>query len=352
MSQSQNDARAVPRLYHAIAAGFVAWCVWMARQRPDAYAAAMQEDRVIEWMSVVVFAAAGIALLVRAVRKHRPFDALVALFLLFVAGEEMSWGQRLLGLTPPSYFLEHNTQQEMNVHNFANIFGGPKWPFVLVLIGFAVLMPVLALSAKGRALLSRIGATPPPLAAVPWFLAAIIFFVWYPFRFTGEWTELLAGSAFLVSVGVSGTALAAFTPVALLAAVGLSAWTGRGSTDPVRATCATAEVGAIAAAVHAETLGPGDAHKRVWTMVEEGRIDADTLQQQLNGVRCDDSSAATRRRFGIDPWGTAYWIRVTSSDSGTATTVYSFGPNRRRDIDVSASKSGDDVFIRRAESAR
>src|SRR5687768_3718807 len=118
----------VPRLFHAVAAAFIAGCLWFADRRPDAYGAAMQEDRIIEWLTVFVFAAAGVIMLRRALRERRVFDGLVALFLLFVAGEEMSWGQRVLGLTPPAVFLEHNTQQELNVHNFAGLFGGPKEP--------------------------------------------------------------------------------------------------------------------------------------------------------------------------------------------------------------------------------
>ena len=41
----------------------------------------MQEDRLVEWASVFVFATAGIAQLIRAVRGRRPFDVLVGLFL-------------------------------------------------------------------------------------------------------------------------------------------------------------------------------------------------------------------------------------------------------------------------------
>jgi hypothetical protein len=124
----------VPVGYHVAATAFVALCLALAVARPDSYRDAMQEDRFIEWASVVVFAAAGMSHVVRAARARRGFDVLVGLFLLVVAGEEMSWGQRLLGVTPPSYFLEHNTQQEMNLHNFGTVFGGPKGPFTLVLI--------------------------------------------------------------------------------------------------------------------------------------------------------------------------------------------------------------------------
>ena len=337
----------VPLAYHVAAFCFVASCLWLAANRPGPYREAMQEDRLIEWASVFVFGVAGIAQLVRAIRVRRPFDGLVALFLLFVAGEEMSWGQRLLGLTPPSYFLEHNTQQEMNLHNFGTVFGGPKGPFTLVLTGYAVVMPLVALIDAGRRLLARIGATPPPLAAIPWFLAAIVLFTWYPVSFTGEWNELLAGSAFLVASGLSSRALIVIAPLGLVASLALTAWSARGTSDPARVACAVAEINAIAEAIRADVLGSSPAHKRVWTFAGEERIDLDSLRAHLSGVRCDGGSHEARRQFGVDPWGTAYWMRISRGETVATITVYSFGPNRRRDLDAAATTSGDDLFIRR-----
>ncbi len=38
-------------------------------------------------------------------------------FFFFVAGEELSWGQRILGLETTDYFKQNNDQQELNLHN-------------------------------------------------------------------------------------------------------------------------------------------------------------------------------------------------------------------------------------------
>lgn len=343
------NADRVPVAWHAGAAAYVAFCLWFAANRPEAYREAMQEDRLVEWASVFVFAAAGVARLIRAARMRRPFDALVGLFLLFVAGEEMSWGQRLFGLTPPSYFLEHNTQQEMNLHNFGTVFGGPKGPFTLVLIGYAVLMPLVALVEPGRRVLRSIGATPPPLASLPWFLTAIALFMWYPVSFTGEWNELLAGATFLIASGVATRALLAILPSGLVIAFALTTWSARGRADPVRVACATAELHAIAAAIRTDVLGTSPAHKRVWSFVGDARIDADSLRAHLVSVECAgaDPGIDARRQFAVDPWGTAYWMRITRGDIFATVTIYSFGPNRRRDIDPAATRSGDDLFVRR-----
>ena len=342
------NAHRVPVAYHVAAFAYVAFCLWFAANRHEAYREAMQEDRLVEWASVFVFAAAGVTQLIHAVRRRRPFDLLVALFLLFVAGEEMSWGQRLFGLTPPSYFLEHNTQQEMNLHNFGTVFGGPKGPFTLVLIGYAVLLPLVALVDVGRKLLNRIGATPPPLASIPWFIAAIVLFMWYPVSFTGEWNELLAGSAFLVASGLTNRALIAIAPIGLVMSFALATWSARGREDPARSVCATAELAAIADALRTDVLGTSPAHKRVWTFVGDERIDPDSLRARLSGVNCSGTGHEVRRQFAVDPWGTAYWMRITRGDILATVTIYSFGPNRRRDIDPAATQSGDDLFVRRS----
>lgn len=337
----------VPALYHVAAAAYVAFCLWLATQRPESYREAMQEDRLVEWLSVFAYAAAGTMTLVRAVRARRPFDGLVGVFLLFVAGEEMSWGQRLFGLTPPSYFLEHNTQQEMNVHNFSHVFGGPKGPFTLILLGYAVVMPLVALVAPGRRFLSRIGASPPPVAAIPWFLAAIVLFVWYPVSFTGEWNELLAGSAFLVAAGATGPMLAALAPAGLVFGLALTQWSAMGRPDPARLRCAAAELESLVGAARAEVLGSSSAHKRVWTLVREERLETDSVTARLGAAVCERESAA-RRRFAVDPWGTAYWMRITRESDHLRITVYSFGPNRRRDLDRTTGRAGDDLYVSRS----
>jgi hypothetical protein len=41
----------------------------------------------------------------------------MAVFCFFSGGEEISWGQRIFHIKTPEYFAEHNTQDEMNIHN-------------------------------------------------------------------------------------------------------------------------------------------------------------------------------------------------------------------------------------------
>jgi hypothetical protein len=49
---------------------------------------------------------------------YKLFAAAVVIFIMF--GEEISWGQRLIGFHSPAFFNENNYQGEFNLHNFFN----------------------------------------------------------------------------------------------------------------------------------------------------------------------------------------------------------------------------------------
>jgi hypothetical protein len=53
-----------------------------------------------------------------------------------------------------------------------------------------------------------------------------------------------------------------------------------------------------------------------------------------------------RRGYFLDPWNNPYWVYYNKKTRAGA--VYSFGPNRRRDVVIRdrASDPGDDVVVR------
>ncbi len=97
-----------------------------------------RENSVLEWLQVflllttmaMLFLLALRMLAVRELRFAFVF-ALAALAVLFVAGEELSWGQSIFDWGTPSTFREKNFQGETNVHNLENVHSSFIYGFIL-----------------------------------------------------------------------------------------------------------------------------------------------------------------------------------------------------------------------------
>lgn len=79
------------------------------------------EDGPVEMAGAIFFLCAALMFVVaylkrRPFRRSLPFLGLGLLF-FFGAGEELSWGQRLVGWETPTSMVELNQQQEFNFHN-------------------------------------------------------------------------------------------------------------------------------------------------------------------------------------------------------------------------------------------
>ena len=128
---------------------------------PRVYHFLIEEDQVIEWLQFVVIFAASLAFAVAARRTQQAGRRrLTILFLLVgvgafvVAGEEISWGQRILGLATPAPLAEVNHQGETNIHNINGVQKIFNLGEMLVgLYGFGV--PILLSIATGRRLVRR-----------------------------------------------------------------------------------------------------------------------------------------------------------------------------------------------------
>ncbi len=99
----------------------VFWFGGLAIANPGLYEVLTQEDHWVEYLTAVWFLVAGVLLLVTALAERsllrRGVYILGGIGMLFVAGEEISWGQRLLGFATPDALLALNRQDELNVHN-------------------------------------------------------------------------------------------------------------------------------------------------------------------------------------------------------------------------------------------
>ena len=319
---------------------------------PTLYYLSVQEDELVEWASFWSFAAAGALYLRHAFAD--PFtwrgdwcSLALAAFCLFVALEEISWGQRLLGYRPPEYFLAANFQQELNLHNVVAT-DLRKLALRAVIFGYGVALPLVMLAPVVRRHLDRLGIVAPPARLIPAFLAAGILQLTYPVKFTGEWVELMLGLCFLyaallpAAISVRGIALAGTAVVA--AGFGTATLT-RMIDDPQRIPTAQAELDALGADFAARRVRSRcGVHKRLFTFAEQYAQDG--LYRGEFATLTDRGLPETRAAYLLDPWNTAYWLRDNCADGERARTtlVYSFGPNRRRDS-TKWEIGGDDIAV-------
>lgn len=83
------------------------------------YNLAIIEDGVVEDLQFFFYLAASIYFF--RLRKRSKIFILFSIGLFFIAGEEISWGQRLLGIATPEKIKELNYQGEINLHNLKSI---------------------------------------------------------------------------------------------------------------------------------------------------------------------------------------------------------------------------------------
>ena len=88
------------------------------------FQALSREDHLVENLTVVWFLLAGLLLFVTALAERSFFRRCVYILggmaVVFAAGEEISWGQRIFGFATPDYLMSINDQKEFTVHNIVN----------------------------------------------------------------------------------------------------------------------------------------------------------------------------------------------------------------------------------------
>ncbi len=167
---------------------YIAWILFltlvgayllMAVYFPHAYIIATYEDLIGEWAQVFLFSFTMLLAARQAYSssRFRLFFSLLALACLYVAGEEISWGQRLFDIPTPEFFSAHNLQQETNLHNF---FTGPistltkqgiEYCIAAGLVGYGLLYPWHLQRRMQAALwLEGKGLAAPPLYLWPFFV--------------------------------------------------------------------------------------------------------------------------------------------------------------------------------------
>ncbi|MEW6776805.1 MAG: hypothetical protein AB1405_10960 [Bdellovibrionota bacterium] len=355
------------------------------------FEASLQEDAWAEWGTFFAFLGAGF-FFVNALSEtfgkdgrlqgeargpaNRAGLLLLALFCLAVAGEEISWGQRVFGFVPPKAFLELNFQQELNFHNFLKSLAvDTRWLVALIALGYGAIAP--GCSSERSPLPERLRAWARPLAAPkslrPWCVAVALVSVANPALLTVEAAELFLGLLLLLDAFgrtsetppkplAQGTALLAALLLGLAAAPAFDRFVYGG--DEKAVAQAKEELKFLE-----NDLSRGGLNPVLFT------IGSPLDKRLLNAIRGnlvrlarpglflgeepspDDHSpeaakARTRRGYLLDPWNNSYWIFYKPGEKGFL--LYSLGPNRRRETITkalsseklrSADLAGDDLGL-------
>lgn len=169
------------------------------------------EDGPVEWATAVaLFVAAGVSAWT-AFRPgggrhwlHRATWIGLTLVCFFAAGEEISWGQRLLGVASPEFFLQHNAQRETNLHNL--VVGGVKvnklvFSQLMIVVAAAFLLGLPALHRRNAAfarLVDAAGVPVPKLLQVVAIVGTFALIGLVPSRERDELLELGASAIFVL----------------------------------------------------------------------------------------------------------------------------------------------------------
>jgi hypothetical protein len=135
----------------AVALYFLLW--WLAPSLFFTFV--VSEQGAVELATAVFFGAAAftalrLGLAAELPRLYRVLYGLFAAVALFIALEEISYGQHLFRWTSPEFFQQHNQQGEMNLHNLMSSKPSKRLHLVADLgtaVGF-VLLPIVLLLGR------------------------------------------------------------------------------------------------------------------------------------------------------------------------------------------------------------
>jgi hypothetical protein len=176
----------------------------------------VKEDGPIEWTQFAAFLTASLLFGMAALTLARRGDylgavlvGLGALTVFGIAGEEISWGQRILGLETPETLTEINHQNEINLHNITAFPMQRIGNYLqLILGGAGLLLPWLTRTRHALVHVRALRLLSPPLFATTCF--GILFgyrlirFLWAssvnigPVVTFGEWPEMCFALGLLV----------------------------------------------------------------------------------------------------------------------------------------------------------
>lgn len=234
MTHRDQANRPWPMIVFTLPLALALLMVGLRLYAPVSYCALVQEDGLLENAQFCCYAAGGVLCLWAAARFrgsglawHAGAALLSGLFLLLVAVEEISWGERLLGYGLPEFFARYNVQHEVSLHNLRPVQVCLETMYMLaglgLSLGWLAWDRILARPGLPPVLRSLAGCLVPPWALTLYFLPVFLvysYFIWGGFLLAAIFGE----ERFIVGRVVVWRDQ---EPAELLLALGCLVWAGR-----------------------------------------------------------------------------------------------------------------------------
>ncbi len=151
------------------------------------YVRIVQEDSIIEYSTAFIYtitAVVAIYIGVALIRKKNVYLGVCCFFgataFLFVSIEEISWGQRILNIESPEYFLDNNLQEEITLHNLEPFQKPLHYAYMAVCLWCLIgRMLIPKLNGKTFSQFARLAA--PAHVTLGYFIPALIFYGYWEF---------------------------------------------------------------------------------------------------------------------------------------------------------------------------
>ena len=173
----------------------------------------MREDSIVEDITFLTLLIAGGLGFGLALRSRRPamhawsgdLFGLLALGLLLIAMEEVSWGQWIFFCETPESFEHLNRQGETNLHNLSGLFGRSEYFRLMFAVAGLVGLGFSRVPALRQVATPRVLAGPFVVITAYVLLDLVDDLIGGPWFFTtfsamSEWTEMLIGLVALAYV--------------------------------------------------------------------------------------------------------------------------------------------------------
>ncbi len=170
-----------------------------------AYTSLIQEDGIVEYGSAFFWFLAAVAGVFGLLKKtgapnaRRIIACLLIGFFVVCGGEEISWGQRVVGFAGPEQLLAINKQGETNLHNIGSISVFSNVFFLLTVVFFLVLPRITDKNASRFALLRQNLPVVSPGAKRVYVISLVVWIViglrfgtlgFHPFSAWGHYTQM------------------------------------------------------------------------------------------------------------------------------------------------------------------